>query len=406
MNKKTSKIILFTTMGLIIMSTIALGVNIKDDYGLEDISGSKESLDNVNIVYQKKVGAYRTKEVKLSKDETVVSEFDKAADLHLPFTKLYKEERDFYSESLSRTKYNYEYEDIIGFLNTERIYGDKLLDLEFKVKEKNIKTNKENEYRLNISEKNVDGKYSAWPGMPIKYNGELYASVIWTDEAVESVYSANKETWINIYKLDLDNEEVELIDSIEFKNKDELKKLGYPSFTYNNKFYIAKDTYDNTGVGETKVARSFITYDLETKKFDSIDMTKNVSPGQNYSMDNIEGRVAYISSFNERYDERTLSISTLNLESDKFIKENEIYNIEIPEEGYDYSLLDIRCVNGKLYAVINGYEKPDLEEGREQYNKNYVYVIDENTKEVLYIGLIKEKLNADINLDIVLDEEL
>lgn len=406
MNKKASKIVLFTTIGLMIMSTIALGLNIKEDNGLEDISGNKESLDNVNIVYQKKVGAYRTKEVKLSKDNTKVNEFEKAADIHLPFTKFYKEQRDFYSDSLSRAKYNYEYEDIIGFINTDRIYGDGILTLEFKVKEKNLKTNKENEYKLKITEENPDGKYSAWQGMPIRYNGELYASVIWSDENVDSVYSANKETWINIYKLDIENEKVELIDSKKFKTENELVQLGYPSFTHNNKYYIAKDIFTTTVTEETKVTRSFITYDLETKKFDSIDMTEDMAASQNYSVDNIEGNIANIYTFNERYNTRTLSVSTLNLENDKFIKENEIYNIEVPEEGYDYNLRDIRSVDGKLYAVINGYEKADLYEGRDQYNKNYIYVIDEKSKEVLYIGLIKEKLNADINVDIVLDEEL
>lgn len=405
MNKKASKIVLFTTMGLMIMSTIALGLNIKENDGLEDISGSKENLDNINIVYQKKVGAYRTKEVKLSKDDTKANEFEKAKVIYLPFTNHYKEQRNFYSDSYSRSNYNYEYEDTIGFLNTDRIYGDEILTLEFKVKEKNLKTNKENEYKLEISEKNPNGKYSAWSGIPINYNGDLYALVIWTDGDVESVYSANKEAWTNIYKLDLENEKVELIDSKEFKTKDEYIQLGYPLFTHNNKYYIAKDTFE-TGYGQTNVTRSFITYDVKTRKFDSIDMTKEIVAGQNYSIDNIEGNVVNISTFNERYSKRTLSVSTLNLENDKFVKENEIYNIEVPEEGYDYSLRDIRSLDGKLYAVISGYEKPDLEEGRDQYSKNYIYVIDESTKEVLYIGLIKEKLNVHINLDIVLDEEL
>ncbi|MGL5348686.1 MAG: hypothetical protein ACRDA3_15165 [Peptostreptococcaceae bacterium] len=406
MNKKASKIVLFTTMGLMIMSAIVLGFNIKENNGLEDISGNKDALNNVNIIYQKKQGAYRTKEVKLSKDETKVNEFAKARDIQLPFTNNYKDQRDFYSESYSRAKYNYEYEDTIGFLNTEVTYiSTENIKVEFLAREKNLKTNKVNEYKMEISEKNSKQKYSSWKGMPIRYNGELYALVIWESESVDSVYSAKKESSINIYKLDLQNEKAEIIDSKEFKTKDEYIQLGYPSFTHNNKYYIAKDTY-KIEYGQTKVTRSFITYDLKTSKFDSIDMTKEIVAGQYYSVNNIEGNTVNICSFNERFKERILSISTLNLEDYEFTKENEIYNIDVPEEGYNYSLRDSKSIDGKIYAVINAFERSDLDEAREQFDKNYVYVIDEKSKEILYIGLIKEEYNKIVNIDIVLDEEI
>lgn len=409
MNKKASKIILFTTIGLMIAITIALGINNKEEDGLEYISGNKESLGNVNIVYQKKIGAYKTREVKLSKDETEVDEYAKARVLSLPFTDFYKEERDFYSSGYSRLNFNYEYENTIGYLQTEHEYlDDNKLSINFIVNEKNLETNKVDKYKIPINEK-FDDLYTGTIGYPIKYNGELYALVVWQDESIgllnEEIdsLSAGKESTISIYKIDLENKKSEVVDSQSFKAKDEYLKAGYPSFRYKNKYYIAKDTYEKISDEEIKTNRSFITYDLETQKFGIIDMNESLSIEEEYSTEYIEGDIAKIITSSKSNNKMQISVSILDLKLDKFTKENEIYTLELPKENYNYHINKLSNIDGKLYILVNASESLDESGGRDQLDKNYIYVVDEKSKSILYSGLIKDKGNEFINIDMVLE---
>ena len=63
MNKKTSKIVLVTTIGIMIATSICIGLNNKENYEATDINGNREALGSVNIVYQQDQGYYKNTEV-------------------------------------------------------------------------------------------------------------------------------------------------------------------------------------------------------------------------------------------------------------------------------------------------------------------------------------------------------
>lgn len=418
MNKKASKIVLFTTIGLMLACTAVLGFNIKDEDKLEDISGKREVLNNVNLICQTKVGAYRTKEIKISKDKTEIDTFEKARNLRYPSTSFYKENRDFYKDSYG-LEHSYEEGNTIGYVRPEYDYynnGNERLIL--KIHEKDLDTNKVDKYEVEMETKNPDGKYIANQGTPIRYNGELYILATYQDESKELLKDkdnsiiGHKEILINIYKIDLQNEVAELVDTKTFKDGDNFIDTGYSLFTHDNKFYI--EMYDYEKVIDKKLKRntSYIVYDLKDNTFKNIDMSDSLdiylATYSDYTNEDIKDDIAKIIKYTVNEDEISLSISTLDLKSDKFIKENETYNIKAPEKDYEYHISNMRSIDEKLYIVVDGLEVPDASQGRSQFSKRYLYVIDEQTKENLYTGYIniKQQVNESMNIDIVLDTEL
>ena len=419
MNKRASKIILFTTVGLMIATAVSIGISNKEEYGLVDISGNRKNLENVNFIYQKRIGSYKTTEVKLSKDKTEVDKFAKDSVPGLPINDYYKGQRNFYGNGYNDLSQNYEDENVKGLINAQHEYdSSSKLHFSYEIKEKNLKTNKIEEYKIPINNDEISENGPTNWGYPIKYNGDLYTIVIFQGEQigilnkeVDDIY-AGKEAVINIYKLDLEGGEAKLVDSQKLSFEDGYVSAGSTMFKHGNKYYISKDTYEKVSDKELKTAKEIkttkemIIYDLATNKFETVKVDEGITAEYNYSTLNVEKNLARIIYYAQENKGIKMSILTLDLNTDKFTKEKEDYTIEMPDKEFDYGINKIRCIDNKLYISVDAYEKPDVARGRQTQNKSYIYVIDEKTKNVLYSGLIKDEKNSFLDIDIISDDEL
>ncbi|MGL4913252.1 MAG: hypothetical protein ACRC3Y_12570 [Romboutsia sp.] len=432
MNKKLSKIILFTTIGTMLASSVCIGMNNKETYELVDINGNRDALGNVNIVYQESSGFYKTSEVIMSKDKTKVDKYAKGASSSFPLTSYYKEHRDLY-KNYHVINANYEDENTIGFAEVERYYdrSDKL-DTSIRVREKDLKTNKIKDYKIPVDYKVDQENGSFGNDSALKYNGEIYVLTTIDGEQIHplgdssNVYGT-KESLINIYKLNLEDETSELVVSRKIGNKDELTNI-YNSFKYENKFYMQKESYKKVGEDEYKKSYELISYDLKSKKFEFINIPETVNDyiSSFYVDDDKVSLISYEnkstldtkvheSNINETKDikDKTnnsndieIKISKMDLKTNKFIGDNEKYTLKLPNDKFEYGIQEIRDIDDKLYIITNAYKDSDLFQNRGQLNKNEIYVIDKKTKKTVYSGSIKGESSSYIYSSIVTNDEL
>ena len=69
MDKRFSKIFLITVSLAMILIIFSLNFIVEDDLDIEDISGDRSALGDMNIVYQKRKGMYETDNIIISKDD-------------------------------------------------------------------------------------------------------------------------------------------------------------------------------------------------------------------------------------------------------------------------------------------------------------------------------------------------
>ena len=77
MDKRFSKMFLIFNLVAIIFIGICLVINDKNEVMLEDISGSRDALEDMTIIYQKRKGLFDTNELKITKDNESIDRYVK-----------------------------------------------------------------------------------------------------------------------------------------------------------------------------------------------------------------------------------------------------------------------------------------------------------------------------------------
>lgn len=103
---------------------------------------------------------------------------------------------------------------------------------------------------------------------------------------------------------------------------------------------------------------------------------------------------------------------TLDLDKDNEKPKIETYKIKAEDytvsdsEFYTYSIDRFKILNDKIYLTVSAYDSREVSNYRNNASRDYIYVLDENSKDILYIGKIMGRNKGFIYPSIVREEEL
>lgn len=420
MNKNLSKAVLVLAVGVMIATGIYTAIINKDDSKIVDISGNRNELEDINVVYQEREGFYKTKEVSISKDGLDVDEYAKELLGGFPMSNHTRKHRDVLVDARWEDS-TYEDDKSIGVVNIEAHYdyevpSDEGLQLVAYIKDKNLKNNKIKSYEIPLDIYfNSNSNYSHQI-IPIKSNNELYL-VIGIDKNKENMDKENeeiyasKESIVSIYKLNLNDESSKHILTQNISNKDEVSAISNDvSFSYKNNSYMMIERYKKIEDNKFEKRVELLSYNIEDSKFKSIDLPiYNDDTYGSYDYYLEDNKFIFIGENYENKDSVDIYKTIINLDTNEILSNNEKYSIKIEDTNYDYSVGQVRILNDKIYLMAVAYEnKEDTRStgySPTSINKNYVYVLDEKTKKTLYVGKVYEG-NGNINASIVKEEEI
>ncbi|MCR8743745.1 hypothetical protein [Romboutsia lituseburensis] len=411
MNKKASKIVLVTTVGLMLLTTVSIGISNKEDYEVKDISGNRSVLDNVNVVYQEHNGYYKTSEVKISKDNIDVKKHSKDSVRSLPLKKEYRENRDIF-KSVNDSKNMYKTENSIGEIHASKDYKTSDYgELYANVTSRDLKSKKDNYYEIPLNYKFKNNNDNNSVSQTIVYNNELYVLVGidkspgYLDE--EETISISKGCLANIYKLDLENKSSELVASRVVADKEDLASLSDISFKYENTLYFIKESIDDSNKDNMKRKFELMSYDFKNNKFNSEKMPFDMKANNNISNFYVEGdKVILLTNDIVNKNKLSMKLSTFDLKNKKWINQNEEYNISVDDNKDGISITSMRYIDNKLYLIIDSSEYAEKTGPSAPLNRQYLYVIDKNTKKNLYSGIIRNDSTTYVSPNILTNDEI
>ncbi|MGL5329387.1 MAG: hypothetical protein ACRDD7_08965 [Peptostreptococcaceae bacterium] len=424
MNKKISKLVLIgITISMLIVVTY-IGVSTKENYSVVDIKGNRAELDDVNVVYQQRNGIYKTTEVKISKDDIDVDKNAKEAVDGFDINKKTKENRSILNGAWS--SYNiYEDKNIIGNVQVNRSYEGHYTDDDYAkvyayIQEKDLQSNKIKEYEIPIESDipydiNVD-----YNTVPLKYNNELYLTVLHNveqgyniKEKGENQIVGSKEIYINVYKIDLEKEISKLIKTKKIdapNNKDNLIAYGNLAFSNNNKTYFMSEEYSYNEKNEYKSEFELIEYDVKSNEFNTIKTDiKSFEVGMQNNFYINDNKVTFVTA-EEDSSKIDVYFTTIDLNTNKIIRSNEKYSLSLSDHTvsdqnlFEYYVNDFKIIDNKIYLTLRGWRYED--HYSRDHIREYVYVLDEKSKETLYTGKIKDKKGNFTDSSILKSEEL
>jgi hypothetical protein len=396
---------------LIATTCIYLGISNKSNQKIVDIKGNRQALKGMNIVYQENKGMYKTKSVKISKDNLEIDNYAKEVPYNIPSTKQNIKDRDLlkYVDCQAPT---YEDDKSKGYVQLNENYDDYSSVVQHQymayVTDKNLKTNKITSYDIPIKASIKGENGTDYSSVPIKYQGELYLIVsidiqpnYFSKE--EDQISASKECLINVYKLNLENESSEQIFSQKMSDKEKLSSRGNIAFSHKDKVYMTMNRYNEIENKKYKTKHDLIEYDLNTNKINITEMPTSIK-NQSYLDDYcIDGNK--INFMNYDYDKKeSTDIYKLTMDLDtKKILSNDKYTLKNEKSSFRSNVEKVKVVNNKIYLITQGFSDDD-KINQSQVSAQYVHVIDEKTKEILYTGKVYEETDHGVDINIVNEE--
>lgn len=393
--KKISKIIFILVLVLMLITTIALGIMNKKEYKLIDISGNKNELNDINVLFQEKAGFYNTKEIILSKDNNKVKNFQKEVYDYIIPTKENKENRKLIESWYNLAPKLYKDEESIGSVDISIDYdnytSDKdTLNLFANVKDKKLSTNKVTTYEIPLETKLKYEDSVDFASRGIKCNKSLYLAVgVNINSYYNGINHASQECYISIYKLNLQEQTSDLITTYTVGKEKDLAFINNGLiFDNNDDIYFVKSIYSNDNKN-TKF--ELVKYDLRENKFINTSLPIDVNDIQSLYHYCIEkNNVTFANDiYKDKSGELDIYLSTVNLLNNDVIEVNKKYTLKMNDKDYLYSLNDMKLLGNKLYLVVSGHKGTGDGARYEQVNNNFVYVIDKDNKSILYCGEIK-----------------
>ncbi|MPM64202.1 hypothetical protein SDC9_111088 [bioreactor metagenome] len=276
---------------------------------------------------------------------------------------------------------------------------------------RDLKSKKDNYYEipLNYKFKNNNDNNSA--SQTIVYNNELYVLVGidkspgYLDE--EETISISKGCLANIYKLDLENKSSELVASRVVADKEDLASLSDISFKYENTLYFIKESIDDSDKDNMKRKFELMSYDFKNNKFNSEKMPFDMKANNNISNFYVEeDKVIFLTNDIVNKNKLSMKLSTFDLKNKKWINQNEEYNISVDDNKDGISITSMRYIDNKLYLIIDSSEYAEKTGPSAPLNRQYLYVIDKNTKKNLYSGIIRNDSTSYVSPNILTNDEI
>lgn len=420
MNKGLSKVVLGIVTVTMLATCIYLGFANKDESKVVDVYGNREALADIGIVYQQREGFYKTKEVNISKDNLTVNKYAKEISTEDRVSSFNREHRDLLQHRNSYHDTLYKDDKKLGYVQISRDYNistnssDKVQFITY-VTEKDLESNKISEYKIPLDFYDKADANSDDRVIPIKYNNELYiiTSIDYNADYVNSynneVYGA-RESRISVFKLNLEDETSEHILTKKVGNDEEIisnsRNIG---FSYKDTGYFLSFSYKLSEENKYERKIEFLTYNVAKNKFETVALPLNIEEDYYIDKYNIEGNILTLVARGESdYGNLDFEITKINLDNNEIISNSEKYKVSIDDnnEYFTVGMEDFRIIDNKIYLTIGAYEDTEVTKNSSGTGKEYAVVIDEKTKDVLYVGKIAELRNQYIYPTIVKKEEL
>ena len=383
MSKKMSISFMFIILFCLIIIILGI-VKAEPKIKLIDIKGSKVNIGNALFISQKNNGFYCNTQSITSKDEFNFKQNSKSIqnknnDINVKYQKdeVFKHS---YDEAL-----RYYGKNNIGYIRDMGVNEETNRIIIFN---KNLKDNSIKTYNLDIP----------------KINDNEYISQLTVDINDDDVYilcntsnydsSICNKLGVYIYKYNLNRGESKKVG--EFISNKELKDLYRDCFNYNGKLYSFTQTYPlKKGVN---IELLLTYYDIKNNKLENIKLSHPMLKSKDFLNLNkyedpkfsIEGnKVYFLNCINN--DEKYIKLikTTINLNNNK-IEDIDTYDVE-KLENISY-VQSFRVIDKKLYLCIKGYDVENPSDYKPRVYKNSIVVVDEKSKETLYMGEYIEDL--------------
>ena len=416
MKIKLSRIALVSSLIIMIGLSIFIGKNNKQEIIIKEIKGDKSAIGDVSIIVQDIQSIYKTSKTTISKggineDKFALTNSIRFSDAQDLITN--KELLD-YSQGNNGT---YQYDNYIGVISvgtyyTEENANDEQKEIVATVMEENTETKEVKNYTINIDTyvKDNDSNGISTTTLPIIFDDELYV-VVGLD--IENYNNTNKyenqteESRIYVYKLDLKSESADHILTKNLSEGGESVISYSTAFSQDSTTYFVNRLYSKNSKNETETEYQLLSFDLETRKFDTLNLGKNID-GQglwnifDYYLIDDSVYLIYDYTVGNKFNIFEIEI---NLKDNKIVNNEIKYSLELDENintnDVGYSLNNIRCIDNKLFIAfeIQNYTSSNWESRGDV--SQYIYVVDRASKETLYAAKMNDSNNNDITLSVV-----
>lgn len=407
MDKRFSKIFLITVSLAMILIICSLSFISEDNIDIEDISGNRSALGDMNIVYQKRKGIYETDKIIISKNDEKIKKYVKEGVTNFSISKENIENRELlkfsnYKNSICETD-----DEIasVSLLSTYSPYNGDEMKVYIDIKDK--KSSKIKNYEILIDDTIDANGASTYQALPIRNKDNIYLAIIssvYNDDDIEenkpldNEVDMYKQTYLSLFKLNLSSQQSKCILSKSYEPR-EMYTNGEVGFVKDDVAYFIVKVKDEKSKA---INTCLFGFNIITKDINIINLgvvNKNIS---NYYIDNDEVLLCCDA------DPISKKINTLvvNLDNKKIVSTNEI-DSKVKDE-YSRDILEMRRDNNKTYFIMGNYKYDDYL-GYDNSSLDidyYIYVINEKNNEILYSGKIKEKNIYNISFGIVKDDEL
>lgn len=408
MDKRFSKMFLIFNLVAIIFIGICLVINDKNEIMLEDISGSRDALEDMTIIYQKRKGLFDTNELKITKDNESIDRYVKEGASNFNLSRENINNRDILQHANDKSSICENEDEIINvsLMSSYSRYNNEEMVAYINVKSK--KTNKSEEYEVLVYDQIDANNASTYKALPIRYKDNIYLAVLssvyneesYVDDAsldnLKDVYY--KQTYLNLYKLNLSTKKSKLVLSKSYESSDiyydgdlgfTKDKIGYFIVNYKNK--------------ETnKFEMCLFSFDVISKDINVINLGIQNKIIDNYYIDKDD---VILSCAPKNYENNIKAI-VVDLKENKIKSSNEVEFDKRNE--YSTYIAAMNRNNNKIYLILSDYIYNDyMDYGNATPEVSYyIYVLDENTNEILYKGRLHEKSSYIIKIDILKEDEL
>lgn len=399
-------------LGVICVGLLVIGISLfylgKNNDKVEDLYGKRSELGDVNILLQNNKGMYETNEIKIDKDNISIDYMAKQGMNGFNLSKKNIEAREVLEASSSGT---IDYQNVLlededrlaSVYVTSKFISDDDNGLFANIKLKYNDSDKIESYEIPLGDRYDESQGVLYSSVPISIDkNNIYIATLVSYYSLEDAekmengdyneeYNGDyfKNTVLNLYKVDLSNNNSKHILSKEYNGKDIHIKPSV-CFANNKKAYFLVNEKDDEGY-----KRSLFEFDVFTKEINIIDLGIKEDFIRNFSVDDNKLILLDIKKTNSKYIRGTM----VDLKNSK-VKHLEDININAHCE----EVLQVRRLNGKIYIITVGNgDKTSEDTGYDSY---YFTVFDENTNNLLYKGKIKQKTSYMTQVGVVKEDEL
>ena len=418
MRLKISRIILASSIIIMICLSISMSINNKSEIKIEEIKGDKSALEDVSIICQDIESMYKTSKATITKDgisknnfaQTTSTRFSDAQDL------ITNEDMLNYSQGIVGT---YQYDNYVGVVSVgihytnETSNGEKL-EIVATVMEENIEKGKLTEYTIPLGTyfKNSGDNGISTNTVPIRYEDNLYIVVgvdIENYNNINTYENQIEESRIYVYKLDLENESSENILTKSLSRGGE-STIGYNTgFAKDDTAYFINTLYSKNDKDEVKRETQLLSFNLKTRKFETIELGKDGESNEEEELDGLWNIFKYYLIDDKAYfiydyiggENFEIYEMEVDLNTKKIVNKEIVYSLEFEDSiknsnSMSYNLENIRCIDNKLFISIETQKDTEASWDSRPITTSYLYIVDRNSKETVYAAKINEGKNKNI----------